>query len=75
MSDLAVAAEGANQAASAAASRMAAAVWVTHGVACAPSNIAFTNVEAARRAAREALKQLTAELAAAKQPTVDEQAS
>jgi hypothetical protein len=46
-----------------AASNIKTEVWVTHGVVCGASNVAFTNAEAARRAAGEAMKTVSTGLA------------
>jgi hypothetical protein len=50
-------------AAAKAASNLSGAVWVSHGVASAPSNMSLTTAEAARRAAGEAMKKASADLA------------
>ncbi|WP_205874293.1 ESX-1 secretion-associated protein [Mycobacterium camsae] len=47
-----------------AASGIKTEVWVTHGVICGASNIAFTGAEEVRRAAGEAMKQASINLAA-----------
>ncbi|KAA1239356.1 ESX-1 secretion-associated protein, partial [Mycobacterium simiae] len=52
------------QTAAGAASNVEAGVWVTHGVASAFSNIAFTKAVAARASTGFAMKNSSAELAA-----------
>jgi len=50
-------------AAATAASGIETAVWVTHGVVCGASNVAFTKAEAARRSAGDAMKKTSTNLA------------
>ena len=57
--------EAADKAGSAAmvASNLKSELWVSHGVISGASNVAFTNAEAARRAAGEAMKKASTDLA------------
>jgi uncharacterized protein YukE len=50
--------------AAAAAAHLKTQVWVTHGVACGASNVGFSDAEAARRKAGQAMKQASTSLAA-----------
>jgi hypothetical protein len=56
-------AAGKEGSAAGAAANLSSSVWISHGVASAPSNISLTQAEAARRAAGEAMKKASSTLA------------